>query len=48
MSEEKFEAVAQTASEDAAAVKCSKEEYQDGLRGIIQRMEDDLAASKEF
>ncbi len=47
MSEEKFEDVAQTASEDAASVECSKQEYQAGLRNIIERMSEDLAASEE-
>ncbi len=45
--EEEFEKVAQEASEKAASVTCSIEEYQDGLGLIIETLQIDIQASQE-
>lgn len=48
MSQEKFEALAQEISSQASSVKCSKEDYIDGLRLIIQTLQTDIEAAEEF
>jgi len=42
-----FDEIAREASERAAAVKCSPEEYREGLREIISTLETDIRASEE-
>jgi hypothetical protein len=44
---QKFEKMAASVSREACAVPCSAEAYRDGLRTIIERLEDDLRASEE-
>ena len=45
--EREFEELAETISAQAARVECSAEEYQEGLRTLINRLETDLDASLE-
>lgn len=42
-----FEVIADNASQQAAAVRCSPATYRDGLRTIIERLEIDFTASEE-
>jgi hypothetical protein len=42
-----FEALAQQVSRDAADIECDPEEYQDGLKTIIETLKTDLRASQE-
>ena len=46
-SEDEFEELAQETSTKAASVECSPQDYRDGLRAIIERLEADIAASEE-
>lgn len=43
--EQEFERIAQEASEKASLVKCDAETYRSGLRGMIDRLQIDLAAA---
>lgn len=45
--EDQFEALASDVSEKAAGIKCSAEDYQEGLSIIIDRLQTDLEASRE-
>jgi hypothetical protein len=46
--EEQFEQLAQEVSMAAARVDCSPDVYQDGLKVIIEWLENDLAASQDM
>ncbi len=46
--DEKFEVIATDVSREAAGVQCSKEEYIGGLRMIIEALQIDIDAAKEF
>ncbi len=41
-----FEKLADTTSDAASKIKCSAEEYVEGLDVVIQRLQDDQAAAK--
>lgn len=45
--ERQFEAIAQATISQAAAVKCSVEEYREGLRLIIEECRIAISASEE-
>ncbi len=45
--EEKFDEIASYASDRAAKIDCSKDDYIRGLRAIIERLQDDIAAAEE-
>jgi hypothetical protein len=42
-----FDDIARAVSEMASTVKCSPEEYREGLREIISTLETDIRASEE-
>lgn len=43
-----FQEIADDVSKRAANVPCSKGEYQDGLREIVERLQLDLDASEDL
>lgn len=45
--EDAFDDLADQVSVDAAAIDCSPSDYREGLRGIISRLQADIAASLE-
>lgn len=45
---DEFEKIGEDASRNAAKVKCSTEEYREGLRVIIERLRIDIDASEEM
>lgn len=46
--DEEFEALADQVSQAASQVRCPVEDYQAGLRSIIERLKVDLRASEEM
>jgi hypothetical protein len=45
--EDQFAELAVEVSQKAAAIQCKPQEYIDGLRGIAEQCETDIAAAKE-
>jgi hypothetical protein len=46
--EEKFEKLGRETSEKASEIHCSKEDYIEGLKGIIETLQTDISAAEEF